>query len=158
MSYAVGALRQQISRCNEISRRLATSPGRRLTRRVPADVADVLLGDALLQQPHAHAVLPAEALFTLPKTQECLVTGLLTSKKDKSPCFQLAVVVSCCLPEFNSYSTPWCKCRQRMNFIFQRVGYFTKSLLLQLLKCALIDYLNHVTHTQTKLLLSFTSH
>lgn len=31
----------------------------RLTRRVAADVADVLLGDALLQQPHARAVLPA---------------------------------------------------------------------------------------------------
>lgn len=37
----------------------------RLTGGVPADVADVLLGDALLRQPHAHAVLPAQALFTL---------------------------------------------------------------------------------------------
>lgn len=40
-------------------------PGLRLTGRVPADVAEVLLGDALLQQPHAHAVLPAQALLTL---------------------------------------------------------------------------------------------
>lgn len=77
---------------NQILRRPAASTGKRLTGRVPADVADVLLGDALLQQPHAHAVLPAEALFTLPEnTGALMTTGLLTTKTDKSPSFHLAM-------------------------------------------------------------------
>lgn len=36
-----------------------------LTGRVAADVAGVLLRDALLQQPQAHAVLPAQTLVAL---------------------------------------------------------------------------------------------
>lgn len=49
----------------------------RLTRGVSADVADVLLRDAVLQQAHAHAVLPAQALFTLVGDRSRTVTAPL---------------------------------------------------------------------------------
>lgn len=58
----------QPTACGIVTR--AQVSGRRavgnLTRRVSADVAGVLLRDALLQQPQAHAVLPTQTLVTLP--------------------------------------------------------------------------------------------